>query len=332
MSKKILAEEKCDHNKFQRLRFFHGMLLDDRDFTNEQQYHIEKRKLHNRMLHGWGIVCGLEIVREDDLSKFVVTQGMALDCHGNEILVCNDVTVDLKDLPCSSSKEKSKIIVQEDCDQQAQGAQNEITRYIGIRYHEKATVPVPVYITDDECGKQDCANSRLKEGFCIDILEECPDHNVSGYEKYMEPLAYFDEIFQAIDKIDKSKLGDMKIFCKLIKEKLSAICIDPFPCPECCPDVHYVGLGKIVFDENNCIVEIDPCECRQYVISNFLIQNSIYGLWCVVLNMERNLRRLRLEVDETPKATAKTKAKTAKKPPRRRKSRTQQEQQSDDKE
>jgi hypothetical protein len=44
-----------------RLRYFYGQLLGAEDFQAEQRYFREKLKLHNRCLHGYGVVCGLEV-------------------------------------------------------------------------------------------------------------------------------------------------------------------------------------------------------------------------------------------------------------------------------
>ena len=44
-----------------RLRYFHGRGLSALDLRREQTFHLEKHRLHNRLLHGWGIVCGLDI-------------------------------------------------------------------------------------------------------------------------------------------------------------------------------------------------------------------------------------------------------------------------------
>ena len=44
-----------------RPRFFAGQLLTDEDLNLLNHYIIEKNKLHNRYLHGWGVVCGLEV-------------------------------------------------------------------------------------------------------------------------------------------------------------------------------------------------------------------------------------------------------------------------------
>ena len=44
-----------------RMNYFQGQLLTARDFRTEQTYVREKLKLLNRCLHGYGVLCGLEI-------------------------------------------------------------------------------------------------------------------------------------------------------------------------------------------------------------------------------------------------------------------------------
>lgn len=47
--------------QFDRLSYFYGQMLHARDLQREQAYFREKLKLHNRCLHGWGVVCGLRV-------------------------------------------------------------------------------------------------------------------------------------------------------------------------------------------------------------------------------------------------------------------------------
>lgn len=47
--------------EFERLNFFHGQMLAAADFRAEQDYFREKHKLQNRCLHGWAVVCGLQV-------------------------------------------------------------------------------------------------------------------------------------------------------------------------------------------------------------------------------------------------------------------------------
>lgn len=47
--------------EFERLNYFYGQMLGAADFRGEQAYFREKLKLHNRCLHGYGVVCGLQV-------------------------------------------------------------------------------------------------------------------------------------------------------------------------------------------------------------------------------------------------------------------------------
>jgi hypothetical protein len=47
--------------EFRRLKYTYGQLLGVADFQAEQNYFREKQRLHNRCLHGFGVVCGLLI-------------------------------------------------------------------------------------------------------------------------------------------------------------------------------------------------------------------------------------------------------------------------------
>jgi len=68
-----------------RPRFFNRQLLSAADLQLEQEYHREKSKLHNRSLHGFGIVSGLKVTT--DKGQILIEPGLALDCAGNELLV-----------------------------------------------------------------------------------------------------------------------------------------------------------------------------------------------------------------------------------------------------
>jgi hypothetical protein len=84
------TEHQCDVCKlrrFERNHYFHGKMLSARDLADEQKYFNEKRWLINRMVIGWGVVCGLDVSLDDGC--LVVGPGLALDCCGHELLVCD---------------------------------------------------------------------------------------------------------------------------------------------------------------------------------------------------------------------------------------------------
>jgi len=68
-----------------RNRFFSGKLLTAEDLALDQEYFREKLKRHNRSLHGFGVVFGLEVSKSG--RDVVISPGLAIDCQGNEIVV-----------------------------------------------------------------------------------------------------------------------------------------------------------------------------------------------------------------------------------------------------
>ena len=82
---------------FERPRYFAGKLVTAEDFELEQRYHIEKRRLLNRMLRGVGVVSGLG-VGEGEPGTVTVAPGFALDPHGREILLSEPQQLAIPDL------------------------------------------------------------------------------------------------------------------------------------------------------------------------------------------------------------------------------------------
>ena len=60
----------------QRLRYFNGQFLDVNDFTDEQAYHLNRRRFHNQHLHTSGIIEGLKVEREDSKKIRVIDLGL----------------------------------------------------------------------------------------------------------------------------------------------------------------------------------------------------------------------------------------------------------------
>ncbi len=122
-----------------RPRFFAGQLLTEEDLNRLEQYIIEKNKLHNRYLHGWGVVCGLEVVCNACPGLVTVKSGYALSPCGEDIVVCNDDTFNICDL---IKKCKDKQRRQSECEppgfNNTNGCQEVPEEWIlAIRYDEK---------------------------------------------------------------------------------------------------------------------------------------------------------------------------------------------------
>ena len=101
-----------------RLNFFKHQFLRASDFIDEQKYHMEMRRRHNRTLHTWGIAgSGLKVTFAQGATAVSVSPGMAVDNQGREIVLTEDRTVELS------------------------GFQSGAALYITIAYGEKQTNP-----------------------------------------------------------------------------------------------------------------------------------------------------------------------------------------------
>ncbi len=89
-----------------RLNYFKGEFLEEKDFTDEQKYHIGMLRLHNKNLHTWGIADGLDVTFVVGEKKVTIHEGMAIDADGKQI-VLNEA----KDIDFSASTAKNPICI-----------------------------------------------------------------------------------------------------------------------------------------------------------------------------------------------------------------------------
>jgi len=62
------------------------------EFRTEQSYFLERRRLINRTVHGWGVVAGLKIEACGN-DGATVGEGLAFDRRGRELLLCKSVAL-----------------------------------------------------------------------------------------------------------------------------------------------------------------------------------------------------------------------------------------------
>ena len=130
---------------FIRNHFFAGRFRTAADLELEQKYFRDKLRLHNRSLHGFGIVSGLEVSHRQD--KLIIASGLALDCQGNEILITDPVWQPLPDSNLETSS------------------------YLTISYSEQATKPTPV--PDDKL----CQPALIAESFTLAFESRNPNQH-----------------------------------------------------------------------------------------------------------------------------------------------------------
>ena len=167
----------------ERPRYRPHQIITDMDMTLGVHYAQEKLRQHNRLLHGWGIICGLEVesARRYDESKWdatgkvLVRAGYALDPMGNMLWVPRDIVVDIRDDEMTGDTLNL-------CGEQIDPWRSDVKRertgdrdlYLAVRYHEYEGRPVRKAPGGCGCGDSDCENSRIYESYAIRVLTNLP--------------------------------------------------------------------------------------------------------------------------------------------------------------
>jgi hypothetical protein len=166
---KDLRCDVCETSVFERNDYFTGKLMYPRDFCAEQDYFNEKRWLLNRSLFGWGVVCGLDVKQLSENGPLVVEPGLALDCCGHEILVCEEQCITLRSL-------------EDRCSRRRPGSQHRLV--VCLEYAECKTEPVVDPGTPDCEGSQRTRYNRIRDSHRILIRswdELCLEHEKECY-------------------------------------------------------------------------------------------------------------------------------------------------------
>ena len=84
-------------NTVKRMNYYDHQFLRAPDFTDEQNYHLGMRRLHNSSLHTWGIVQGLQVTVASGGTGTAVTvnAGVAIDSTGREMVLPADTNLEL---------------------------------------------------------------------------------------------------------------------------------------------------------------------------------------------------------------------------------------------
>jgi hypothetical protein len=157
--------------RLERVRFFPRQLLTADDMVADQDYFRQKMRRHNRFLHGWGVVCGLEVVAAPTTEspwRVAIGSGYALGPYGDEIWVPDTVHLDLAHCgpgagtdPCDPSRLEPRP------------AGVGIPIYVAVKYAECLGRPVRA-AADCGCDEQPCEYSRVRDSFEIECLTELP--------------------------------------------------------------------------------------------------------------------------------------------------------------
>ena len=148
-----VADSACLMPTFERNRYFTGKPMSVSDFDAEQRYLLGKNRLQNQLIHGAGIICGLRLDGAkitDDRFSVEISEGAALDCCGNLIVVNRTDRVEVQ-----------------------RQAKLDGTFYLYIRYSECVRQPIMSMASATGCGEACCYN-RVRESFELFITQVPP--------------------------------------------------------------------------------------------------------------------------------------------------------------
>ncbi|KRE72994.1 hypothetical protein [Paenibacillus sp. Soil750] len=148
--------KKSRYYPFERNRYFYGKLLTVRDFESEQKYFNDKRRMMNRLLHGSGVLTGLQVVAVDEKSVSV-EMGAAIDALGREIVVPSPMTMKLSMMDGFSNNQYAKNV------------------YLCIAYDEKEKEPVHAVANSSVRSDEINDYNRVLESYRLFIREDAPD-------------------------------------------------------------------------------------------------------------------------------------------------------------
>ncbi len=157
----------------ERTRFFPRQLIGPDDLTQDQIYFREKLRRHNRMIHGWGVVCGVGVRMGQTSCQVVVDPGYLLGPFGDEIVIDQSTTFDV----CKQSAGQSTGCCGQELDPWCSDVRancNAGTLYLAARYQECLARPVQTGSCGCGCDDSTCQYSRTRDSFALTVLDALP--------------------------------------------------------------------------------------------------------------------------------------------------------------
>ncbi len=232
----------------ERVKYFPRQLLTADDMKADQEYFLNKLRRHNRYLHGWGTVCGLEVLSAATKElpwRVEITAGYALGPKGDEIYVQESVFLDLA--RCGPDT------VTDPCDPDflhTSGPATGEQLFVAIKYAECLAKPVQAMPAGCGCEEDACEYSRIRDSFQIECLTELPP----SHEHPPGPM-----------------------LCDLIVGK-------PFPACPPCPSEPWVVLAQVTLPASpSADIEggsIDNFTYRRQVFSTAMLQEQLIKCCC----------------------------------------------------
>lgn len=250
----------CDSTIAELPRYYPRQLITPDDLTLEQNYFRDRMRRHNRLLHGWGVVCGAMVcpvttTNSDGTISFTpwkvkVQKGYILGPYGDEIIIDCCRTVDLRTSGVSGVTGQPCVDAPDPwCSQVFIPPSTTNLVYIAVQYKQCMMRPVRVQPVGCGCNDNTCEYSRWHDGYEIGVLQTCPICNAC----------------------------DPNVTAALTQKSANSLISGVVPgCPDCSCGP-WVCLAEVTLSADGTIQEIDNCACRRMVVS---LCNSWWGPTC----------------------------------------------------
>lgn len=202
------CEWTCEDIPKELPHYYSGRMLTARDMRDEQAFLLSRLRLRHRLFHGWGVVCGLEVCPHPDPNcrdHVIVKPGIAIDCCGNDIFVCDPCILKIPPLPdpdpCppedddygkEEDKRSDDDAPERSYEQRPDKDEKHTDPYkpdphkpepewgpyvICLSYRRKGIEPRPVLDDDCGCDAKRTAPTRMRESFGLKVVprEELSD-------------------------------------------------------------------------------------------------------------------------------------------------------------
>jgi len=163
-----------DPNK--RVKYTMGLVLGVEEFEQEQVYLMERDRVHNRALHGYGTAAGLKvsIKKDSGTPKVMVTPGIAVNPRGDSICVPDPQCASLPQWLQENSAEIEAQLGSPAVD-------GMLSLYIVLCYKECETDNVPIPGAPCRTQEDTLAPSRIADHFQLKITTSPPEQVEEEY-------------------------------------------------------------------------------------------------------------------------------------------------------
>jgi hypothetical protein len=215
---------------WERPKYFPRQVVTADDLTLEQDYFRNRLRMHNRMLHGYGVVCGAIVTAAAEPWHVKITRGYILTPYGDDVHIERDICFDIRKR-CENTQGTQPCPPPSDpwCTDPIEPLEENKAFVIAVRYVESPRRAVRVSPAGCGCESSSCEYSRWQDGYEVCTLDECP-------ASHQNPPDF-----------DAMRRGE------------------PPPCPEC-PEDPWVVLAEVRPDREG-KVTVGTCTCRRQVLS-----------------------------------------------------------------